>query len=168
MGISKLDKPRNTPCPHCTEGVGCSIYALRPPECQGFYCVWLYNTSIGGHWRPADSGLCLHFDPQTSRMEVHVDPDRPGAWMQSPFHEEMRAWSAASMPARGQVIVWEGEDLIAILPHADKHLGPMRPDQLIVTHEKSEAGALTYDVMIMDRDDPRLSGAFPPAPPRQS
>jgi hypothetical protein len=164
MGIKALEKPRNTPCVHCAEGVGCSIYIARPPECAGFFCVWLYNPNLGEHWRPAESGLVLHFDEKASRMEIHVDPARPGAWAEAPFYDEMRAWSAASMPNRGQVIVWENEDLIAILPTRADRLGPMRQDQMLVTHESQGANGLEYEVLIMDQDDPRIAAVLPPHP----
>lgn len=164
MGIKALDKPRNTACPHCAEHVGCTIYETRPPECAGFFCVWLYNPGLGDHWRPAQSGLVLHFDAKASRMEIHVDPDRPSAWAESPYYEEMRAWSAASMPSRGQVIVWEHEDIIAILPDRAERLGPMRQDQLLVTHESQGPDGLEYEVLIMDADDPRIAAPLPPHP----
>ena len=158
LGVGALGKPRNVACAHCAEGAGCGIYETRPLECAQFICTWLYAANVGAHWRPADSGLMLHFDRDVNRMEIHVDPARPGGWRAEPFHSEMRAWAAAAVPSHGQVIVWEGEELTAILPDRDKPLGTMRDDHLLVGYERdTEDGGVFYDIIIMDKDDPRLA-----------
>jgi hypothetical protein len=158
MGIKALDKPRNTHCPHCAINEGCTIYGKRPGECGTFFCTWLYVGDIPDHWRPAESGMVLHFDAQAARMEVHVDPARPDAWRDASFHPYLRAWAEASAPTGGQVIVWVGEDLFAVLPDRDKALGALRDGQMIVSHESVRDSERVYDIEIMDADDPRIAG----------
>ena len=68
----------------------------------------------------------------------------------------MRAWARASAPERGQVIVWVGEELFAILPDRDKPLGLMRTDELLVSVEYETPVNVIYDIIVMKKDDPRL------------
>jgi hypothetical protein len=159
MGIKALDKPRNTHCPHCTVNVGCTIYETRPRECGMFHCAWLYVGDIPENWRPAESGLVLHFDGPANRMDVHVDPARPDAWRAEAYHPHLRAWAEASAPGGGQVIVWVGEDLFAVLPDRDKALGPLQKGQAIVSHEFMQDGEWFFDIELMDENDPRIAGA---------
>lgn len=156
MGVKALDKPRNEHCPHCSLGVGCTIYETRPPACGGFFCAWLFVPDIPDDWRPLQSGLVLHFDAPAKRMEVHVDPERPDAWRAAPYHGQMRAWAAATAREGGQVIVWIGEERFAILPDRDKALGELGPGQMIVSHEFIRDGVWGYDIVVMDENDPRL------------
>jgi hypothetical protein len=156
MGIKELEKPRNTVCPHSRDGVCCTIYDARPRECALFYCTWLYAPDLGAHWRPAECGMVLHYDPHSLRMEVHVDEARPQAWREAPFYDELKAWARASAPVRGQVIVWIGEQLTAILPDRDKPLGEMRTDQLLVSMAYQTLAGVSYDIEVMDKDDARL------------
>jgi hypothetical protein len=47
-------------CRHCTVGVGCSIYNIRPVACRGYSCLW----RDGGlpEWaRPDQCGIILDF-----------------------------------------------------------------------------------------------------------
>jgi hypothetical protein len=158
MGIKELDKPRNAHCLHCAVNVGCTIYDTRPRECGTFYCAWLFVGDIPDEWRPDESGLVLHFDALANRMEVHVDPERPEAWRAEPYNANLHAWAAASAPDGGQVIIWVGEELFAVLPDRDKALGHLDKGQLIVSHEFLEDGTWFYDIEIMDETDPRLAG----------
>jgi hypothetical protein len=54
-----LQKPANTLCQHCSEGQGCSVYAVRPSVCQGFFCGWFFMPELGPHWHPNESGVVL-------------------------------------------------------------------------------------------------------------
>lgn len=156
MGIKELEKPRNTVCPHARDGVCCTIYETRPRECALFYCSWLYTPDLGAHWRPAECGMVLYYDPHSRRMEVHVDEGKPNAWRDAPYYDELKAWARASAPERGQVIVWVGEQLTAILPDRDKPLGEMHTDELLVSVEYETPVNVIYDIVVMNKDDPRL------------
>ena len=54
-----LQKPANTLCRHCVEGQGCTVYAVRPGVCQGFFCGWFFMLELGPEWHPNQSGVVL-------------------------------------------------------------------------------------------------------------
>ena len=91
-----------------------------------------------------------------NRIAIHVDPGRAGAWRQEPYYSEIKNWAVAASENRGQVIVWQGPNAIAILPDREKNLGPVAEDQLIITSEKASALGVELDVMVVDKDDPIL------------
>lgn len=156
MGISALNKPRNTHCPHATLGKGCQIYADRPAECAKFYCSFLIDADVPGHWRPKRSRMLLYYDAEARRMEVHVDPAKPDAWKGAPYHDELRTWARKAAPKRGQVVVCAGDEMIAILPDRDKRLGPMNADEVLVSVEYETPTNVVYDIIPMHKDDPRI------------
>ncbi len=55
----KLQKPANTMCLHCAEGQGCTVYAVRPGVCRGFFCGWFFLPELGPEWHPSQSGVVL-------------------------------------------------------------------------------------------------------------
>ncbi|MHA6297675.1 CxxCxxCC domain-containing protein [Devosia sp. CAU 1758] len=68
-----LQKPANILCPHCVEGQGCSVYAVRPGVCQGFFCGWFFLPELGPEWHPKRSGVVLrseHFDQDVVTLLV--------------------------------------------------------------------------------------------------
>jgi hypothetical protein len=150
LTIATLNKPANTPCPHCALNIGCTIYDARPAECGAFHCAWLFVPDIDEKWRPAESGMVLHFDDAMGRMQVHVDPDRPDAWRREPYHAHLRAWAAASVPTGGQVTVFVGYKVIAILPDRDKELGEVRPGQMLVGQQVLRDGVWDFDAQVVE------------------
>jgi hypothetical protein len=165
LGIPALEKPRFKWCPHCDIGRGCRIYEDRPGECRAFLCGWLVGVMkqgrIGEHWQPATSKMVLSYDVEFNRIVVHVDSARATAWRARPFFDDIKAWAAMAEQNNGQVIVWQGENVVAVLPDREIWLGPMRPDQLIISI--ADARGKVRDVRLAERDDPRLEGkALPP------
>ena len=150
--IDELSKPRHEWCRHCDIGKGCKIYDDRPQTCRAFYCGYLLNEWLGLHWQPAKSRMMI--TAEGNRLVIHVDPGRLDAWRKEPFYSEIKRWSVAAARNRGQVVLWQGKDLIAILPDREKHLGPVRDGQVIVTTETREPGGTVLDVRIVDADDP--------------
>jgi hypothetical protein len=157
MRVPALKKPRNTACVHAKPGAGCQIYAQRPNECAGFHCAFLYMPEVPKHWRPKRSRMLLNYDDDAQRMEVHVDPAAPEAWRAAPYYDDLKTWARRYAPSRGQVIVWVGEELTAILPDRDKRLGPHRDGQVLVGMEYETPAGVIYDVIAMDQNDPRLT-----------
>lgn len=39
--VVELNKSPRVWCPHCSIGIGCTIYDERPPGCKNFECQWL-------------------------------------------------------------------------------------------------------------------------------
>jgi hypothetical protein len=69
----ELQKPANTLCGHCAEGQGCTVYAVRPTVCRGFYCGWFFLPELGPHWHPEQSGIVIRserFDDDTITILV--------------------------------------------------------------------------------------------------
>jgi hypothetical protein len=158
LAIDELDKPRGQNCTHCDIGIGCKIYDARPPSCANFYCGYLLNQSLGEDWRPLNCGIVLSFDPETNRIIVSVEAARGEIWKKPPYSATLKSWAARILPVQGLVLVVQGSDTIAILPNREVKLGTIRPGQMIVTAETQDpVGATTYDVLVMEPDDPRLT-----------
>ncbi len=158
LSISELAKPQQSWCPSCTVGVGCRIYADRPGDCADFHCGWLVREEVGDAWRPSECGMVLNFEALANRVIVHVDQRRPEAWRQEPYFSQIKRWAVEAAQNRGQVIVWEGLELVAILPDREKRLGRIGDDQLIITSERRTPEGVERDMHLMHRDDPRLAG----------
>jgi hypothetical protein len=155
LAIAALDKPRATWCTHCDVKAGCRIHGQHPSECQTFYCGYLTNAELGEHWKPTRSKMVLAYEElHAPRLSVHVDPGRPNAWREEPYYAQIKRWAAAAAAKRGQVIVWQGRQTIAVLPDREKDLGEVRPDQFIVTSAKPGALGTVLDVFVVDGDDP--------------
>jgi len=93
MPVRELNKPGNTRCTYQKRGVGCSIYANRPPSCRHWNCRWLLRDDTDDLSRPDRSAYVIDLMPDyvTLRQEtgetihipvlqVWVDPARPDAW----------------------------------------------------------------------------------------
>lgn len=152
LRIDELAKPRHEWCAHCAIGKGCNIYEERPAPCRAFYCGWLINDWLGAHWQPARSRMMI--TAEGARLVIHVDPGRLDAWRKEPFYSEIKKWAAAAARRRGQVILWQGKEPIAILPDREKRLGPIRDGQFIVTTETRGPSGPVLDVVVVDADHP--------------
>jgi hypothetical protein len=156
LAVKALNKPPGVDCVHAVSGKGCQIYADRPAACVAFHCEFLLDPKLASHWRPKRSRMVLYYDDEAKRMGVHVDPARPDAWTQAPYYDDLKRWARAAAPIRGQVIVRVGEERIAILPDRDKRLGALDADQVLVSVEYETPVNVIYDVVAMDKNDPRL------------
>jgi hypothetical protein len=150
FGIPELGKPRHRWCSHCDIGIGCKIYDQRPASCREFVCGYLVDAGVPEHWKPSKSRMVLTSEDNGRRLVIHVDTSRPDAWRKAPFYAEIKRMAAAAMRNRGQVIVWQGENAIAVLPDREKFLGPIAPGQIIVTTESDVPGGGDLDVEVVD------------------
>jgi hypothetical protein len=57
-----LQKPSNVLCTHCSEGVGCEVYSVRPSVCSGWHCLWRSMPQLSDDWRPDISGIVIRPD----------------------------------------------------------------------------------------------------------
>lgn len=157
LSIAALGKPRAQWCRHCDPSKGCKIYDVRPDECRTFYCGYLTQEKIAEHWQPASSKMVLTYEHDSERIVIHVDPTRAFAWREEPYYSEIKEWAVRAAQSQGQVIVWQGRDAIAILPHTDKNIGAVRDDQFILTIERHGPSGITFDVEVVDAADPRVA-----------
>ena len=151
MGIPELDKPPWAWCKHCNIGVGCKIYEDRPKVCRNFYCRYLLHDQLGEHWKPSVSKIVLTFDTPSRTLAIRVDPSRIHAWRREPYYTEIKEWAAVAWHDNGQVIVWQRNVAIAILPHREKNLGPVRDDQVIVRQKTQGPNGPVFDAKVVER-----------------
>jgi hypothetical protein len=117
LGIAELDVPPVSWCPHCQTKAGCGIYERRPTECRQFDCEYLLDPALGNHWKPSKCKMVVVREEFTHALVVHVDPDRPDAWREEPFHSQLLQWARTAADKHWQVIVWQGNRKIIVAPH---------------------------------------------------
>ena len=59
IAAPELSKPAGALCPNCLIGLGCKIYAQRPPVCRDWYCGWRGLDWIAEGMRPDLSGVLI-------------------------------------------------------------------------------------------------------------
>lgn len=75
LQVVELNKPINTPCPHCTAH-NCAIYSSRPLTCRIWSCEWwLGRLGLTDGQRPDKLGLMFAFDPDSPVIAYEVAPD---------------------------------------------------------------------------------------------
>ena len=152
LGVPELDKPALAWCTHCDIGVGCTVHAERPATCAAFTCGFLISPGLDERWRPSSCKIVLAFDEPAKRIYVHVE--RGDAWRKEPFYSQIKAWSAQICRQGGQVLVWQGAEVIAVLPHKDVNLGRLDDDQRIDMLETFSPLGYEYDVIVRRKGDP--------------
>ncbi|MFL6857402.1 MAG: YkgJ family cysteine cluster protein [Allosphingosinicella sp.] len=155
--IDSLAKPRDEWCRHCAIGRGCTIYDSRPVECRRFHCGYLFWPQAGEHWFPGRSKMIIVSEMDGTLLSIHVDPARPDAWRQAPYHADIRQWAAWAAPAGHRVTVFVGRRAIVIFPDRDVDLGILAEDErtLVLCH-RTPAG-MHLEALKVKADDPRLS-----------
>ena len=116
LSVEELEKSPGTTCVHCREGRGCKIYDGRPTECRGFFCQYLLDEALGEEWRPSRSHIVVAFEDYTNSIVIHVDRRHPDAWQSEPFASQIKAWAALPVAGAPKVIVWQGDQRVAIEP----------------------------------------------------
>jgi hypothetical protein len=159
--VKDLAKPLGEWCQHCDIGRGCRIYDERPAECRTFFCGYLTSPSTDEHWFPARCKMVILSEFDGKRVAIHVDPDRPSAWREQPYYDEIKEWARFAAPQKRQVVVCIRNRAIVILPDEDVDLGPIADDEQIFISETLEHGRLRLRAMKIRADDPRLVGTKP-------
>jgi len=96
QAVRELGKPYYTPCTKlCKVGVGCSVYADRPPTCRTFECGWRMGLvpAIAGtdgtisdvHSRPDRLGLLFDMDSNEHGDWLDVYEAWPGVFQRVPI-----------------------------------------------------------------------------------
>lgn len=160
LNIQSLQKPRLIWCKHCDVGVGCAIYEQRPSECRDFYCTYRVSAELGEEWKPSVSKMVVNFESGIGRVNVSVDPEFSDAWRREPYYSQLKAMALHMLRNEGHLLVWEGDEPIAILPDRDVRLGIGR-DNVIVIRGRSTPNGEEYDAIALAHDDPRLRDLTP-------
>jgi hypothetical protein len=139
LRINALDKPAGQWCGHFRKGLGCSIHALSPVECQRFQCFWTISSVLGPEWRPDRSKLVLWSNIE-GRVIVDVDPAFPNAWRKEPYYSMLKAWSDRDRAMKLEVLVRSSGRLWVIFPEADIDLGPLQEGASVDSGYRVENG----------------------------
>lgn len=159
LEVVALDKPARKWCPHCAVGRGCGIYETRPRECRAFYCGWMVDASIPGHWAPKQSRMVVALRVGENQVMVHVDPDRADSWRQPPYVGDLQVWARQAAERGRLLLLRAGGDTWALLPDRTKNLGRVRKDQVALRVEIKTPRGPRYDVIVAEPDDPRVAQA---------
>ena len=100
QAIPELDKPADKWCQHCRPGKGgCSIYNDRPNVCRAYMCLWL-DGLLGDEWQPTQSKIVVQSDESAGRRLLFLlDRSTPNRWRESPYYEQILAWSERGLSA---------------------------------------------------------------------
>jgi len=99
------------------------------------------------------------------RIAVHVDPGRPAAWRNRPFYDDLKEWAHFAARDSMQVVVCVGNRVTVILPDRDVELGPVSPDERIITGETVDpAGNRRFEAFKLKATDSRLADMQPGVP----
>jgi hypothetical protein len=151
LAIPELDKPGMQWCSHCEVGVGCRIYADRPQSCRTFQCGFLTSPNLDERWRPSASKLIVSFHEAANRIYIHTE--QSSAWRKEPFYSRIKAWANQMLRQHGQVLVWQANEIVAVLPHKDVNLGVVADNQRIHTKETLTPSGVEYDVVLVTKPD---------------
>jgi hypothetical protein len=154
LAIPELEKPKDAWCQHCGIGEGCTIYKQRPKPCREFDCGWLQSPGIPDHWYPAKSKMVMAYELEGRRIAVHVDPSRPDAWRQAPYHADLKQLTAGGSR---QVILYVGTKATVILPGRDIDLGHCSETDRIVTYQRVGSRGTEWHAEKLGKDDPRFA-----------
>jgi len=80
MKVPETNSPEYEYCGHCTPGVGCQVWEVRPDICRSFGCLWYNQEQIPESLRPDKLGICFELPPLSRVMCGYLSPDRPDAW----------------------------------------------------------------------------------------
>lgn len=154
--VHALGKPLGVWCRHCTTRKRCDIYDTRPEECRDFNCGYLTLAALGEEWKPSKCKIILTAENDGKRVLALVDPARPDAWRREPFYGQLKEWAEAAIPHGGQVVVRIGRRAIVVLPDRDVDLGPVGPDEAILTEVTATAGGPRMAALKVPLTDPRV------------
>ncbi len=127
MRVPALDKPMGTWCGHCDVRTGCRIYERRPSDCREFRCGFLTRGDMDESWRPSKSRLIFVENRADNMFAIHVDPQRPDAWRQEPYHGWLRRFAHEAVMQSMAVLVFINHRIWVVHPDRDEDLGAAAP-----------------------------------------
>jgi hypothetical protein len=145
--IPELAKPAMQWCPNCDVGVGCKIYQDRPASCGAFQCGFLTSPQLDERWRPSSCKIVVVIDDPARRIFVHAE--QSSAWRKEPFFSRIKHWAKEMWP--NQVLVWQGNEVVAVLPNKEVNLGVIGEDQRIHTKETYSASGVDYEAWVVTK-----------------
>ena len=156
LGIPELNKPKDTWCPNFAAGIGCRIYADRPPSCHNFICRWLAAPDMGPEWKPSVCKMVV--DSKPSLFVVHVDPAIAQPWRAEPYFSVLKRLSAQGLTKGTIVMVIERRRTIVILPDKEVDLGVIGPDARIAMEPIRTPHGLQWQPRVMGAGESGRAG----------
>ena len=153
LRIEETESPAGQWCKHCDPGHGCKIHPTRPATCRDFFCLWLTHKEVGEHWVPSRSKIVLRTELDGVRIVAHVDMSTPGAWLRSPYYEDLKRWAKIAADEEKQVSVWIGMHAIVILPERDVDLGVVAEDEIVVSTKQKTPNGLVLGAEKIKRSE---------------
>jgi hypothetical protein len=147
LAIAELEKPKDAWCPNFAPGLGCRIYADRPPSCRDFACQWLTDPSMGPEWKPSVSKLVLDSKPRL--LVVHADPAVSKPWRLEPYNAVLKRLAAQGLPRGALVMVMERRRSIVILPDREVDMGVLQPGARIALERVATAQGPQWQPRVM-------------------
>lgn len=124
-------------------------------ECAVYYCDYRTVAHLGKEWRPVDCGMVMSYAPEARRVDIQVDPDRMDAWRKEPFFTQIKLIAENALRGQGYLIVWQGNEAIAVLPDREVNLGQVQQDTMITVTRNDTPLGVTYNVALTTHDDPQ-------------
>ena len=102
MKVKELNKGAHTPCTHCQEGIGCTIYDKRPESCRVYECLWLrsqqFDKPLPANIRPDRCNVVIGTINNGNEVILYVDPSHPEAWRAPAFSEALGLFCSRGIP----------------------------------------------------------------------
>jgi hypothetical protein len=107
MGIAELKKPAWEECPNVVKGIGCKIYADRPPSCRQFICGWLLDPYMGPDLKPENCHV-VFYQRSAQHIVATCDDAYPDAWRKPNVVEFLHRLAKANSPHRKVILMEKG------------------------------------------------------------
>ena len=156
LGIPELEKPKDSWCPNFEAGIGCRIYAQRPPSCRSFVCRWLTDPMMGPEWKPSVCKMVV--DSKPSLFVVHVDPAVSRPWRAEPYFSVLKRLAAQGLTKGTLVMVIERRRTIIILPDREVDLGVIGPDARIAMEPVKTPHGVQWQPRVMGAGESEKAG----------
>lgn len=102
MKVKELNKGANTPCTHCIEGSGCTIYNERPESCRIYECLWFRSQSFDKPLppgiRPDRCNVVIGTVNNGNEVILYVEPAHQNAWREPAFSDALGLFCSRGIP----------------------------------------------------------------------
>ena len=156
LAIPELDKPKDEWCPNFAAGIGCRIYADRPPSCRDFRCRWLVDPTMGPEWKPSVCKMVLDAKPRL--LVVHADPAVTKPWRAEPYSAVLKRLAAQGLTGGTLVLVMERRRSIVLLPDREVDMGILGPGARIALESVMTPGGPLWQPRVMSSAESGKAG----------
>lgn len=102
MKVKELNKGAHTPCVHCHEGTGCTIYDERPESCRVYECLWFrsqrFDKPLPADIRPDRCNVVIGTVNNGNEIILYVEPSHREAWRAPAFSKALGLFFSRGIP----------------------------------------------------------------------